>query len=103
MTTEINRLLEAEILRRFTIAENVHNIEIPAADKQFLIQVTTKKLDRDIDKFITGSVEHHDSPFTDLTPDELINQAINESTDLPYYLYGYFHVKAARRTAGGGV
>lgn len=83
----------------FKQAELQHDIEIPAEDKEFLIAVTPARLEAQIAKFVNGAVEHHDSPFTSMSPDDMIREAIKESTDLPNYLDGYFFVKAARAKA----
>ena len=96
MTPQINKLIEIEILSRFTSAENKHNIEIPPEDKAFLIYTTAKQLDTAVNKFINGSIQHHDSPFCDMSPDQMITCLLEELIDAPNYAHGYFYVKAAR-------
>lgn len=100
MTSEINRLIEEEILRRFQAVENRHEINISTKDKVFLIYSTIRELNESVDKFIQGAVEHNDSPFTEISPDDQIKQLLQELTDAIKYTHGYFYAKASRSAAG---
>jgi len=99
MTPTLNNEIHQHILNAFAIAEARHGIEIPAEDKNFLLSVMPKLFEAHVDKFVTGAVEHHDSPFMSMSPDDMIREALKESSDLPFYIYGYFFSKAARRQA----
>lgn len=93
-------ILERTILDQFTKAEQRHGISIPSEDKNFLISMMPTMIEKHITKFVNGAVEHHDSPFLSMSPDDMIRAAIEESSDLPNYLYGYFYAKASRSAAG---
>ena len=80
----------------FISAETKHDLDIPAGDKEFLRTILPTIVDQYITKFVNGAVEHHDSPFLSMSPDDMVKAAIQEATDLPFYLYGYLHAKAAR-------
>ena len=96
----ISDALKAQLIlavdNAFLSAEYKNNIDIPLDDKQFLRALMPKLVDQYITKFVNGAVEHYDSPFLSLSPDDMVKAAIQEATDLPFYLYGYFHAKAAR-------
>ena len=81
----------------FISAETKHDLEIPIDDKNFLRTILPTIVDKYITKFVNGAVEHHDSPFLSMSQDDMIKAAIDETTDLPNYLYGYFAVKANRK------
>ena len=83
----------------FISAETKHDIDIPTAYKQFVRNILPTIVDKFITKFVNGAVEHHDSPFLSMSPDDMIKAAIDEVTDLPFYLYGHLYLKAARPTA----
>ena len=100
LSDTIVSLLTVTIMDEFGRAEQRHGISIPAADKNFLISTMPLLIESQITKFVNGAVEHHDSPFMELSPDDFIKAAIQESTDLPFYLYGYFKSKASRPAAG---
>ena len=93
-------ILERTILDQFAKAEQRHGISIPSEDKNFLISMMPTMIEKHITKFVNGAVEHHDSPFLSMSPDDMIRAAIEESSDLPNYLYGYFKSKASRSAAG---
>ncbi len=93
-------ILERTILEQFHLAEQRHGISIPIEDKNFLISMMPTMIEKHITKFVNGAVEHHDSPFLSMSPDDMIRAAIEESSDLPNYLYGYFKSKASRSAAG---
>lgn len=100
----ISDALKAQLIlavdNAFISAETRHDIDIPVADKEFLRNILPIIVDKYITKFVNGAVEHHDSPFLSMSKDDMIKAAIDEITDLPYYLYGYFYVKASRAAAG---
>lgn len=100
----ISDALKAQLIlavdNAFISAETKHDIDIPAADKEFLRTILPTIVDKYITKFVNGAVEHHDSPFLSMSQDDMIKAAIDESTDLPNYLYGYFYVKASRPATG---
>lgn len=100
LSDTVKAILATTILDQFAKAEQRHGISIPAADKNFLISTMPLLIEAQITKFVNGAVEHNDSPFMELSPDDFIKAAIQESTDLPFYLYGYFKSKAARSAAG---
>ena len=89
--------LQLAVDNAFISAETKHDIDIPAGDKEFLRTILPTIVDKYITKFVNGAVEHHDSPFLSMSQDDMIKAAIDEVTDLPFYLYGYFHVKANRK------
>ncbi len=93
-------ILERTILEQFHLAEQRHGISIPSEDKNFLISMMPTMIEKHITKFVNGAVDHHDSPFLSMSPDDMIRAAIEESSDLPNYLYGYFKSKASRSAAG---
>ena len=97
----ISDALKAQLIlavdNAFISAETKHEIDIPAGDKEFLRTILPTIVDKYITKFVNGAVEHHDSPFLSMSQDDMIRAAIDETTDLPNYLYGYFHVKANRK------
>jgi hypothetical protein len=80
----------------FTDAEIKHDLTIPHADKQFLHTIIPKIIESHVAKFVQGAIDHHDSPFTDLSPDQMIEELTKEITDAPFYAHGYFYVKALR-------
>lgn len=100
----ISDALKAQLIlavdNAFISAETKHDIDIHAADKEFLRTILPTIVDKYITKFVNGAVEHHDSPFLSMSQDDMIKAAIDESTDLPNYLYGYFYLKAARPAPG---
>ena len=97
MNPTLLREMTDHISAAFVMAENRCNVEIPAADKDFLINTMPKIFEAAVDKFVQGAVDHHDSPFLSMSPDDMVKEALKESTDLPFYLYGYFRAKASRR------
>lgn len=97
MTPTLLNEMTQHIANAFAAAEIRAAVEIPAEDKNFLIAVMPKLFEAQVDKFVAGAIEHHDSPFLSMSPDDMIKEALKESTDLPFYLYGYFRAKAARR------
>lgn len=100
MTNTFLKELDNYIAAEFSAAENKHGIEIDAADKLFLRHLMPRLMKEKISKFIAGAVEHNDSPFLSMSPDQMIEEALKESNDLPFYLHGYFASKLARRTNG---
>lgn len=85
------------ILAAFERAESVNNIEIPQSDKDFLLRYLPVHTEKMLDKFVAGAVEHHDSPFTELTITQQIENALAETIDLPNYLYAALLIIHSRR------
>jgi len=68
--------------------EDKHNVEIPAADIEFLRSCMQEHTKTAIDKFIAGAIEHHDSPFVkSMSAEDSLKEALKEAIDLPFYLY----------------
>lgn len=97
MSPDLRSAIAAHINTAFELAEERHDITIPDEDKDFLLKVMPMLFETQVNKFVSGAVEHNDSTFLSMSPDDMIREALKESTDLPFYLYGYFRAKATRR------